>query len=98
MKSVLTSFWLFAVSIGNIIVLIIAEARFLPKQVSNDLISIYALKNNIPHQLFSIYHSVLKSALMKQCSAACWVEQANEACFLAGFWDFIVFCRFPIPG
>ncbi|CAK8674326.1 unnamed protein product [Clavelina lepadiformis] len=32
MKSVLQSFWLLTVSIGNIIVLIVAEARLIPKQ------------------------------------------------------------------
>jgi len=33
MKSILQALWLFTVSIGNIIVLIIAEAKLVPNQV-----------------------------------------------------------------
>lgn len=41
MKSVLTSFWLLTVSVGNIIVLIIAEAKFVPNQARNREVLVY---------------------------------------------------------
>ena len=37
LKSVLTSFWLLTVSVGNIVVIIIAEGRIMPTQVAEYL-------------------------------------------------------------
>jgi dipeptide/tripeptide permease len=39
MKSVLQAGWLFTVAVGNIIVLIVAEAAQLPDQVTTDLLT-----------------------------------------------------------
>eukprot|EP00063_Salmo_salar_P036116 XP_014010951.1 PREDICTED: solute carrier family 15 member 1-like [Salmo salar] len=52
MKSVLQAGWLFTVAVGNIIVLIVAEAAQLPDQVTTDLLTsrtLYNLLNNTDH-------------------------------------------------